>query len=301
MRARQEEGGGAGGCVASVVCFCACCCDNVRRLHRTLSVGAAFRRRQMSGSDCGGSTLSHTKGGGGLTVPRPSIHRGFPLRAPFSPRCTPPRICSFFLHTETHTRPHPRRTSHISPPPPHAPSLTPFTSQLGVNTKLLQDLKLAATPGNPTVGEIFVQLAPFMKMYASYANNYESAARLLAEYRKKKPRFEEFCLECEADPRSRGLALGSFIIMPVQRIPRYKMLLAELVKYSEDIPDFPTLEDALQKVAEVALEINESIRRYEKQQELIALDVRCGRSGVSRVCARGCWCGCAERGRGVCA
>jgi hypothetical protein len=169
-----------------------------------------------------------------------------------------------------------------------------------VNTKLLQDLKLAATPGNATVGQIFVQLAPFMKMYASYANNYESAARLLAEYRKTKPRFEEFCLECEADPRSRGLALGSFIIMPVQRIPRYKMLLAELVKYSEDIPDFATLEDALQKVSEVALEINESIRRYEKQQELIALDVRCEYFGVlTRLHAGLLVCACAQKGGGV--
>ena len=142
---------------------------------------------------------------------------------------------------------------------------------------MYEDLKVSHEPGNPTMGKIFVDLAPFMKMYASYANNYEAAARLMADYRKKKPAFDEFVTAEEANPRCRGLALGSFLIMPVQRIPRYKMLLTELVKYTEEgHPELPELESALDKVGKVAMEINESIRRYEQQQELIELDAAFG-------------------------
>jgi hypothetical protein len=36
--------------------------------------------------------------------------------------------------------------------------------------------------------------------------------------------------EAEQNPRCNGLTLISFLIMPIQRIPRYELLLKELIK-----------------------------------------------------------------------
>ena len=55
--------------------------------------------------------------------------------------------------------------------------------------------------------------------------------------------------------------LQSYLIMPVQRLPRYRMLLAELLKYADKhSKDTKQLELALEKVAKIADEINERKR-----------------------------------------
>ena len=60
------------------------------------------------------------------------------------------------------------------------------------------------------------------------------------------------------DARCRGNGLESFLILPVQRIPRYKMLFAEVVKLSSnDHADFEDLQNALQQASAVATQINE--------------------------------------------
>src|SRR4051794_31581932 len=48
-------------------------------------------------------------------------------------------------------------------------------------------------------------------------------------------------------PRCGGRHLNAFLIMPVQRIPRYKMLLGELLKYT---PDAHPEHNAVQAVRE---------------------------------------------------
>lgn len=50
--------------------------------------------------------------------------------------------------------------------------------------------------------------------------------------------FRHFLVFAQANPRARDHTLHSFLIMPVQRIPRYKMLLQEMIKFSSDIPSF---------------------------------------------------------------
>ena len=52
--------------------------------------------------------------------------------------------------------------------------------------------------------------------------------------------------------RCHGLDLTSFLIMPVQRVPRYRMLIEEIVKQTPpDHPDMQSLATALEKVGSV--------------------------------------------------
>jgi len=55
-----------------------------------------------------------------------------------------------------------------------------------------------------------------------------------------------------------GIDLSSLLITPVQRIPRYELLLKELINCTwETHPDYTNLEKALQTIKGVASTINE--------------------------------------------
>ena len=83
--------------------------------------------------------------------------------------------------------------------------------------------------------------------------------------------------------------------MPVQRIPRYKMLLSELVdKTTKDHPDHPDLGDlvkAKDKISNVAKQINESIRQQENRQGMLSLRAAIGDSQDAQALWTNAWPG----------
>lgn len=67
-------------------------------------------------------------------------------------------------------------------------------------------------------------------MQCETGKNYERCAAFLGESAKQPlSPFNNFCNEVASDPRVGGLNLSDYLIMPVQRMPRYKMLLADLL------------------------------------------------------------------------
>jgi hypothetical protein len=60
---------------------------------------------------------------------------------------------------------------------------------------------------------------PFLKVYTGYVNNYDQALATL-EQCKKNPQFEEFLNHTKNLPNV-DHDLPSYLIMPIQRIPRY--------------------------------------------------------------------------------
>jgi hypothetical protein len=100
-------------------------------------------------------------------------------------------------------------------------------------------------------------------MYTTYVNEHESASNDLKYLResKKYSEFNRFCLACCVNPVSKGLNLSSLLITPIQRIPRYKLLLSELIKNTpEDHPDKADLDKALTIISATAKHINDSVR-----------------------------------------
>jgi hypothetical protein len=74
-----------------------------------------------------------------------------------------------------------------------------------------------------------------------------------------------------------GLKLKDFMIMPVQRVPRYNMLLKDLLKNTpENHPDFIALTSACKKVEDQAAAVNEAIRQAEGQTKMAAIIERGG-------------------------
>ncbi|KAI8816289.1 uncharacterized protein EV422DRAFT_571856 [Fimicolochytrium jonesii] len=148
---------------------------------------------------------------------------------------------------------------------------------INVNSELKKQLenRLESSPWDPCngfIGDIFLNLAPYLKMYSSYVKNFNNALSRVTECSAKFPAFSHFIAKQHTNPELKGLRLESFLIMPVQRIPRYKMLLEELVKKTDvHHPDHETLKNSLERIAEVAVFVNEAIREHEMVQELIAL------------------------------
>lgn len=74
--------------------------------------------------------------------------------------------------------------------------------------------------------------------------------------------FARFLEQAQQDPRSMGLSIADLLIEPVQRIPRYKLLLEQLLKYTpESHIDHGNIVAALESVSSAAQHNNEQIRR----------------------------------------
>ena len=157
----------------------------------------------------------------------------------------------------------------------------------GLNKTLLSDLQ-AAGPGGD-VGAIFKRFAPFLKMYHAYLDNNSVAMNLVATKLKAEAESNallDIVTKGSQQPKladfmaSRGETLESLMIKPVQRLPRYKMLLEELLKpgcaacVSEE--QNAAIRDALAKVAEVAAFCNTSIALHKEYMEWVELHLQFG-------------------------
>jgi hypothetical protein len=69
-----------------------------------------------------------------------------------------------------------------------------------------------------------------------------------------------------------SLDLASFLIMPIQRVPRYSMLLKDLAKHTwPEHPDYSALKNATEKMESIAADLNEKKREAENFSSLIEL------------------------------
>jgi len=118
-----------------------------------------------------------------------------------------------------------------------------------------------------TIGDVFDEYAPFFKTYLVYVQGFEKMSKRLLELRKENERFKMFLEYLEM--KERLPPLQSLLIEPVQRIPRYQLLIRDLIKNTADThPDYKLLNKALGKIANTAKHINESMNRQKKALKL---------------------------------
>ncbi|EFA79330.1 RhoGEF domain-containing protein [Heterostelium album PN500] len=113
------------------------------------------------------------------------------------------------------------------------------------------------------LGDIFLEIADFLKVYTGYIQNYNNALAMLDEIRKK-DKISHALNECRAHPDCKGFELSAFLITPIQRVPRYNLLLMDLVKHTwADHPDYKSLCDATERIKGIASFLNEKKREGE--------------------------------------
>jgi len=117
----------------------------------------------------------------------------------------------------------------------------------------------------------FQRMADFLKMYTQYVNSYDVAMTTMHRLNKKK-KFKAF-LDKQQAAAAQGLM--SFLIMPVQRIPRYVLLLKELIKNTNDDDQTKEpLRQSLTKVQDIAAYVNEQKRQMESRTTLLNISAR---------------------------
>ncbi|KAG0371621.1 hypothetical protein BGX24_001412 [Mortierella sp. AD032] len=122
------------------------------------------------------------------------------------------------------------------------------------------------------VGDIFIEIAPFLKMYSNYVKTYTSALTHINDCMNRNDRFTEFLKSTARRPECKNLDFQSYLMLPVQRIPRYRMLLEALLRHTpEDHPDHRKLQTAFESMEQTANFVNETIRQHEMFGEMVGL------------------------------
>lgn len=138
----------------------------------------------------------------------------------------------------------------------------------------------ARFPWNPetdSVGDILVPIAPFLKMYSLYVKNFSSAIAHIEAERRDNEAFAKFLKETERSTWGKGkaffgLGLQSHLLTIVQRIPRYKLLVGDLLKHTPSgHRDYADLKKAFEMIEQVASTINENVRQHEMVMLMLAL------------------------------
>eukprot|EP01100_Stratorugosa_tubuloviscum_P009208 TRINITY_DN3845_c0_g2_i1.p1 TRINITY_DN3845_c0_g2~~TRINITY_DN3845_c0_g2_i1.p1 ORF type:complete len:546 (+),score=192.21 TRINITY_DN3845_c0_g2_i1:100-1737(+) len=118
------------------------------------------------------------------------------------------------------------------------------------------------------IGPIFEEISQYLKIYAVYCKSYTDAIITLERCMKKTEVTETIKLLFETHSLQYN-TIPSYLILPVQRIPRYNLLLKEIVKLTLPThPDYKTLVSAQHKINEIALYINEKTRDDENKRKI---------------------------------
>ncbi|XP_059484335.1 FYVE, RhoGEF and PH domain-containing protein 2-like [Neocloeon triangulifer] len=126
---------------------------------------------------------------------------------------------------------------------------------------------------NDNLAPAFVRLAPFLKMYSVYACGYQKASETLQNLRSGKHglALHTFLQGQESRPEV-GCTLQALLIAPVQRLPRYRLLLKEVASHTaDDDQNLETLQEALKGVEVSAAHVDALLSEQEQLQRLFDL------------------------------
>nr|XP_013055842.2 FYVE, RhoGEF and PH domain-containing protein 2 isoform X8 [Anser cygnoides] len=130
---------------------------------------------------------------------------------------------------------------------------------------------------HPRIGDVIQKLAPFLKMYGEYVKNFNKAMELITVWTEKSLPFQELIADIQKRKVCANLTLQHHMLEPVQRIPRYELLLKDYVqKLPPESPDWHDAEKALEMIFMVAKHSNSAIAEMERLQNLWEVYQRLG-------------------------
>ncbi|EFC43582.1 rhoGEF domain-containing protein [Naegleria gruberi] len=121
-----------------------------------------------------------------------------------------------------------------------------------------------------SLGELLNSYAHSFKLYSTYIAGYKKASAALSEEKKKNKKLTQFLdglKQLLKDQGERITQLESYLVTPVQRIPRYRLLLEDLYKNTpNDDTAKGRLEEALELIKKIALYVNDAEVKVENIQ-----------------------------------
>ncbi|XP_023726121.2 rho guanine nucleotide exchange factor 4 [Cryptotermes secundus] len=148
---------------------------------------------------------------------------------------------------------------------------------LQFQSTFLQDLESHVewdAPHRSCIGECFLAHRSGFKIYSEYCNSHPMATATLQELYQHNS-YSKFFEACRLMRGLIEIPLDGYLLTPVQRICKYPLQLAELLKYTKaDHADYDKIREALDAMRNVAVLINERKRRMESLEKLAAWQQR---------------------------
>lgn len=142
---------------------------------------------------------------------------------------------------------------------------------LGLAQSFLQALEIKLQNWGPmqTLGDTFKTHAMFFKIYVMYTNQYQEGVKGITSLLKSDDRAKRVAKRAS---KAGCQDVSSLMINPIQRLPRYVLLLKELRKRTPDShPDAQLLEAALADIHVVADHVNERLRSHEDNAKILEI------------------------------
>ncbi|OZC09639.1 hypothetical protein X798_03333 [Onchocerca flexuosa] len=100
--------------------------------------------------------------------------------------------------------------------------------------------------------------------YIAFVDNFKFSKQSIKQARER-PAFEKYYMRCRRDHRNK-LDLDSLLISPIQRVPRYELIVKQIIKHtSVEHADYDSLLVAQKYIHELATKIN---RQKEESEEM---------------------------------
>lgn len=143
------------------------------------------------------------------------------------------------------------------------------------HTRFYMSLQQAGYKFPAQVATCLLNFSEFFKTCSYYIGTYKVHTSLLAE-RTKNPAIQEKMNEIELkNPFNTAETLASCLITPVQRMPRYILLIRELIKKTPKChPDYTLLITSEHYIDQVTREIEKKADHAEQNQKMIELERR---------------------------
>ncbi|XP_018426492.1 PREDICTED: spermatogenesis-associated protein 13 isoform X5 [Nanorana parkeri] len=123
------------------------------------------------------------------------------------------------------------------------------------------------------VGACFLEHQEGFSVYSEYCNNHPSAYLELSNLMKQS-KYRHFFEACRLLQQMINIAIDGFLLTPVQKICKYPLQLAELLKYTTyDHRDYSKIKEAYEAMKNVACLINERKRRLESIDKIACWQV----------------------------
>ena len=136
------------------------------------------------------------------------------------------------------------------------------------NTELLRQLRArvgATFRAANTVGDIFLGMRHFSSVYSAFLTGYDGVMEVVMYHQKNNPPMAKVI---RASEKALGNTIESYLILPVQRIPRYVLLLRAVVHETDaSHPDAQLCSQAADKMEQVGMTVNERRREYEAEEQ----------------------------------
>lgn len=121
------------------------------------------------------------------------------------------------------------------------------------------------------LGDIFLRYGDVLKVYATYAASQQNS-KLAQEACTSSKSYHAMLKLSQQYPACQARDMHALLIMPIQRIPRYELLLRDFLKVTpEGHPDHQTITSALVKIKSVAENVDRSVEEYKEIDKLLEI------------------------------